>query len=79
MVLLFCSDSIDMPVGSGLAQLTKHLPAYILDSALELNPSLTRSSEVITHFSTIHVIKRFIFFLISPIYIMVTLNFLTKY
>ena len=60
-----CSAYAGTPAESGPAHLTEHLPAYILESALELNPSLTRSSEVITHFSTIDTIKRF--FILSSI------------
>ena len=48
-----------MPVGSGPTHLIEPLPAYILYSSPKLNPSLTRNSEVITHFSTIDTIKYF--------------------
>ena len=47
------------PTRSGPAHLTEHLLAYILDSAPKPNPTLTRSSEVITHFNTMDTIKRF--------------------
>ena len=67
MVPLLYSDSVGAPAGSGPAHLTEHLSAYILDSASELNPSLMRSSKVINHFNTINNIKRFSFFLISPV------------
>ena len=65
MVLMFCSDTVSAPAGTGPTHLTEHLPAYIVNSALELNSSLTRSSEVITHFSTIDTIKCFSIFLMS--------------
>ena len=47
------------PLRSRPAHLTEHLLAYILNSASKQNPSLTRSSKVITHFSTIDTIKLF--------------------
>ena len=55
----FCSAYAGAPTGSGPAHLTEHPSAYILDSAPELNPSLTKSSEVITYFSIIDTIKLF--------------------
>ena len=57
MVLMFCSDYVGAPMGSGLAHLTEHLPVYILASAPKMNPGLMRSSEVITHFSIINTIN----------------------
>ena len=65
MVPPFYSNSVAAPVVSGLSHLIEHLPTYILDSAMDFNPSLTRSFDVFTHVSAIDTIKFFSFFLMS--------------